>query len=171
MAYVHQTVGTGENFLIHSRISKVFWIANLLSAILSLTVLYGVAFFLFRHFLQEQVEVYPYGDEIRYAVIGLAVFYLILRVARSLIAYATTEIAVSNQRFVVKFGWISRAVTEISIPKIEGVFIHQGIIGRVFGYGSVTVRGTGGDFAVAPNVHDPLALQAALHQAISLRHA
>lgn len=168
MSYVSKTTTHDENFLIHAHISKVFWLANLVYAVVTISIMYGVMFYLFHTFLRTQIEAYPYAHLIQYGIIGLAFLYLIYRIARSFIFYTTTEIAVSNKRFIVKFGWISRRVTEISIPKIEGVFLNQGIIGRLFRYGSVTVRGTGGDFAVAPCAHNPLALQAALHEAIRL---
>ncbi|WP_237442530.1 PH domain-containing protein [Saccharibacter sp. 17.LH.SD] len=86
--------------------------------------------------------------------------YLIIR-------YITTEIVVSNKRFIVKSGWISRSVSEVSISRIEGVSLKQGIVGRLFRYGSVIVRGTGGNLIVVPIVHDPMALQSTLQNMIS----
>jgi uncharacterized membrane protein YdbT with pleckstrin-like domain len=56
---------------------------------------------------------------------------------------ATTEIAVTSKRVIYKRGWIGRRADEINLSKVESVHVDQGIIGRVLGYGTVQVRGTG----------------------------
>ena len=55
------------------------------------------------------------------------------------------EIAVTDRRVGRKSGMISRSVDEFFIRQIESVEIKQGLIGRLFNYGSVLVHGTGGD--------------------------
>ena len=59
------------------------------------------------------------------------------------LVYITTELAVTNKRVVAKSGIIRRNEIDVSLSKIEGTTYHQGIIGRIFGYGSILVRGTG----------------------------
>lgn len=60
-----------------------------------------------------------------------------------LLVYWTTELAVTNKRVIAKSGIVRRNVIDVANTKIEGVTYHQGIIGRIFGYGSILVRGTG----------------------------
>ena len=55
----------------------------------------------------------------------------------------TTERALTNTRYIQKIGWIARSTEEISISKIEEVDLKQSIIGRLLGYGSVSISGTG----------------------------
>lgn len=57
--------------------------------------------------------------------------------------YSTTELALTNKRVIAKSGIVRRNVIDVANAKVEGVTYHQGIIGRIFGYGSVVVRGTG----------------------------
>jgi uncharacterized membrane protein YdbT with pleckstrin-like domain len=57
--------------------------------------------------------------------------------------YLTTELAVTNKRVIAKSGILRRNVIDVANGKVEGVTYHQGIVGRMFGYGSVVVRGTG----------------------------
>jgi membrane protein YdbS with pleckstrin-like domain len=59
------------------------------------------------------------------------------------LVWRTTELAVTNKRVIAKSGIIRRNVIDVSIAKVEGVSYSQGIIGRIFGYGSILVRGTG----------------------------
>ena len=54
-----------------------------------------------------------------------------------------TELAATNKRVVAKSGIIRTNVVDVSLSKVEGITYNQGIIGRMFGYGSISVRGTG----------------------------
>jgi uncharacterized membrane protein YdbT with pleckstrin-like domain len=55
-----------------------------------------------------------------------------------------TEIAVTDKRIIYKQGFISRDTLEMSLSKVESVLVDQTILGRIFGYGDITLRGTGG---------------------------
>jgi uncharacterized membrane protein YdbT with pleckstrin-like domain len=74
----------------------------------------------------------------------------------------TTEMAVTNKRVIVKTGLISRRTLEMALSKIETVGVDQGIIGRIFGFGTVTIRGTGGTAEPFTWVADPLAFRQAV---------
>jgi Bacterial PH domain len=74
----------------------------------------------------------------------------------------TTEIAVTNQRVILKRGLIRRDTIEINMPKVESVDIRQSIFGRLLGYGTVIVRGTGGSFNPLTYVSQPLPLRRAV---------
>ena len=71
----------------------------------------------------------------------------------------TTEIAVTNRRFVYKTGWISRKTEEVSLNRIEEVKLNQSILGRVLGFGRITVHGTGIGEIDLPNIDRPLELR------------
>lgn len=73
-----------------------------------------------------------------------------------LITLWTTEIVVTTYRFVFKTGLISRATQEVSLNKIEEITLHQSVWGRIFGYGSLVLRGTGVGVITLPNVDDPI---------------
>ncbi|MDQ2877611.1 MAG: PH domain-containing protein [Pseudomonadota bacterium] len=60
-----------------------------------------------------------------------------------LFVYLTTELALTNKRVIARYGVISRNVIDVSISKVEGVTFTQGLIGRIFNYGALFVRGTG----------------------------
>jgi len=62
----------------------------------------------------------------------------------ALIRSKTTEMAVTNKRVIIKTGLISRKTLEMALGKIETVAVDQGIMGRIFGFGTITVVGTGG---------------------------
>jgi uncharacterized membrane protein YdbT with pleckstrin-like domain len=73
-----------------------------------------------------------------------------------IIAMITNEFALTNKRVIVKEGFISRRSLEIPISKVESVSVDQGILGRILGYGSLHIRGTGGTNEHFHNISRPL---------------
>jgi|SRR5690348_918030 len=55
----------------------------------------------------------------------------------------TTEIAVTDRRIIWKTGFIRRDSIEMNLDKVESVKVDQSILGRIFGYGDIEIRGTG----------------------------
>jgi uncharacterized membrane protein YdbT with pleckstrin-like domain len=72
------------------------------------------------------------------------------------IHYASAEFAVTDKRVVAKLGFIERESLETLLSKIEAIGVDQGIVGRVLGYGTITITGTGGTEESFPNIADPL---------------
>lgn len=72
------------------------------------------------------------------------------------IKYFTTELAITNKRVIAKFGLISRTTIEINIQKIESIQVNQGILGRIFNFGSIVVAGAGNPQAPVPGISNPL---------------
>jgi len=68
----------------------------------------------------------------------------------------TDEFAVTNRRVIVKTGLISRKTLEMNLSKIESVNVDQSIFGRLLGYGTITIIGTGGTRESFPNISKPL---------------
>src|SRR5919197_1546927 len=58
----------------------------------------------------------------------------------------TTEIAVTDRRIIYKEGFIRRRTIEMHMDKVESVDVEQSILGRLFGYGDILVRGVGTGF-------------------------
>jgi len=92
----------------------------------------------------------------------LIVAYGVLKFGLRLIEWKTTEFVVTNTRVVVKTGLISRQTKEINVSRIESVNVDQSVLGRTFGYGTVTVQGTGGGIAPLAYVAKPLMLRGQL---------
>ena len=78
-----------------------------------------------------------------YAGAGLLVLALAIVVVAA-IKRGATEIAVTNRRVVIKTGLANRRSLEIMLPKVESIGINEPFMGRVLGYGTVVIHGTGG---------------------------
>jgi uncharacterized membrane protein YdbT with pleckstrin-like domain len=68
----------------------------------------------------------------------------------------TSEFAITSKRIVIKVGLISRHTVEMNLSKIESVNVDQGIMGRILGYGTITVIGTGGTRESFQNIANPV---------------
>jgi len=73
-----------------------------------------------------------------------------------LIAKYTDEFAITNKRVIIKTGLISRRTFEMNHSKIESVNVDQAILGRILGYGTIRIVGSGGTKEVFPNINHPL---------------
>src|SRR5262249_55482755 len=78
---------------------------------------------------------------------------------RAWIRRASTELAVTDRRVIFKRGLIRRHTVEMNMDKVESVDVDQSILGRLFNYGDVTVRGTGASIEPLRMIDDPLALR------------
>ena len=75
---------------------------------------------------------------------------------RAFVRRAATELAITDHRVIYKTGLLSRHTIEMNRDKVESVDVDQTILGRIFGYGTIVVRGTGGSLEPIPNIGDPL---------------
>ena len=75
---------------------------------------------------------------------GLFILIAILTGIASFINYTTSEFGITNKRVIAKVGFIRRNSLEVLLNKVEGIQVNQGIWGRILGFGSITVSGTGG---------------------------
>jgi uncharacterized membrane protein YdbT with pleckstrin-like domain len=76
-------------------------------------------------------------------------------VGGGIIRRAATEVAVSNERVLIKRGLFSRRSIEVLLPKVESIGVDESLFGRMLGYGTVIVRGTGGTFETFDKIAHP----------------
>jgi uncharacterized membrane protein YdbT with pleckstrin-like domain len=68
----------------------------------------------------------------------------------------TTEVAVTNKRIIYKRGFISRYTIEMHLDKVESVDVDQSIMGRIFNYGDIIIRGVGASLEPLRNIESPI---------------
>lgn len=104
-------------------------------------------------------------NELRMALWAGAGGLLVLAVVAGLAAglrRASTELAVTDHRVIYKRGIVGRYTIEMARSKVESVDVVQSFLGRVFNYGTILVRGTGGTLEPFRDVEDPLRLRSAI---------
>jgi uncharacterized membrane protein YdbT with pleckstrin-like domain len=93
------------------------------------------------------------------SLMALAIFsalYGIIGVARAWFRRYTTEFDVTDKRVVYKTGFIQRRTIEMNMDKIESVDISQSLLGRLFDFGEVTIRGVGESWEPIFHIGSPL---------------
>ena len=84
------------------------------------------------------------------------------------IKYQTTEFAVTDRRVIAKTGLVSRRTVEMFLDKVESLNVEQSVPGRMFDYGTVTIRGTGATSEPFGSISSPLALRKHFMEAADL---
>jgi len=77
------------------------------------------------------------------------------------IRYKTTELAFTNKRVIAKFGFISRKTVELNINKVESIQVDQGILGRIFNFGTLVISGAGNPQAPILGISNPMGFRRA----------
>jgi len=82
-----------------------------------------------------------------------------------LIQSLTSEFAITNKRIIIKVGFISRRTLEMNLGKVESINVDQSILGRILGYGTINIIGTGGTKEPFADISDPLDFRKQYQQA------
>jgi len=197
MLYVQQSLGPGEEILTGARfhwmytVRAVFWI--LFGLALGIAIGYGAIWWVVSEYIRDNYAELPpelfnqawhqavatkggylqilwsLNPILRFAILGfflLGLFFF----AHLMIIKATTEIAVTNERVIYKKGLIARHVGELGVDRIEGVSVSQGVWGRIWGYGTIIIRGMGvGEVILPPLIEAPISFRKAIQEAKTMR--
>ena len=143
MSYIQQSLGDGETIIARARFHTLYFLAAWLMLLVPLALLLAAL-------VQAQTQPDPYS-----VAAGLLFALGLIQFLRMMIRQWSIEIGVTSHRFVEKYGLLTMRTNEIALPNIEGVRVHQSFLGRVFGYGTVKIEGTGVDSVTAPSIADP----------------
>jgi uncharacterized membrane protein YdbT with pleckstrin-like domain len=94
---------------------------------------------------------------------GLIIFVGLLVGLRKFIEYKTSEFAVTTKRVIIKVGVFRRRTLELLLRQVEAISVDQTVLGRMLGFGSVTLTGTGGVREVFHNISSPLEFRRQIH--------
>lgn len=102
-----------------------------------------------------------------YEILAIAVAaYGLYHFLKAYIVYRCSEYGITDKRILMKTGWFERNSLELFLDKIEAVHIDQTISGRLLGYGTVIIIGTGGSKDPFVNVPKPLHFRHIIQQEI-----
>jgi uncharacterized membrane protein YdbT with pleckstrin-like domain len=138
VSYIPKTLIAGETVLYRARLH---WIVLLWHALAGgILEIAGLAL-LIRAISMSRASGSLAGAIITGAVLTVAGTAVILA---GVLRRNATEIAVTNKRVLIKTGFFGRKTIEIFLSKIESVVVDETFLGKSLGFGTVTVRGTGG---------------------------
>jgi Bacterial PH domain len=153
MSYIQKSLGDGETIIARAHFHVLYltaaWLSLLIPGALLLAALADA---------QSQPDPYTVAAGLL-LLLGVIVFFKLM------IRKWSTEIGITSHRFVEKYGLLSMKTNEIALPNIEGVKVNQSILGRIFGYGTVKIEGTGVDSVTTPAIADPVGFVRAIQTA------
>jgi uncharacterized membrane protein YdbT with pleckstrin-like domain len=84
-----------------------------------------------------------------------------------LIKRGATVMVLTNKRVIVKTGLASRRTIELLLSRIESIAVEEPAMGRMLGYGTVVIRGTGGTPEMFDKISHPLEFREQVQSQIS----
>jgi uncharacterized membrane protein YdbT with pleckstrin-like domain len=150
MTYYTKVLGPEETIYHVGRLHWLVYARALIS--------FGLVVLLIAETLLEFHEL-PQGVSIVVAAVALFSLWSFLNAS---VRRATTEIVVTDRRVIYKTGIVNRHAVEINVSKIETIDVDQNIFGLMLGFGTISIRGIGGEVEHLRRVADPVKLRNAI---------
>lgn len=139
MSYAEKNLIAGETIQYRARLH---WIVLIWHALIGIA-LSSAGIALLIYWVVPAREGVRHGSGFAWA--GLVLFAVAAAiVAAGIVRRNATEIVVTNRRVLIKTGLVSRHTVEMLLSKIESIGVTESPLGRLLGFGTVIVRGTGG---------------------------
>ena len=101
------------------------------------------------------------------AVACIVGFLSLLWLFARLVTWVSSSVTLTDRRLTAEQGLLSRRSTDIPLSKIESVSVNQGLVGQVFGYGTVVITGSGGTHERFQGIAGARALSVAVQSQIA----
>jgi hypothetical protein len=166
MSYVEANLVPGETVIYQTRLHWIVMLGHFVVGCL-LLALPGVLL-LYYALTQTGVE-----SRTLHIMEGGGIALLVCGIVAILMGMArrhATEMAVTNRRVVIKTGLASRKTIEMLLNKVESIEVSETAAGRILGYGSIVVIGTGGTPEPFHKVAHPLEFRSQVQQQIEKLH-
>jgi acyl-coenzyme A synthetase/AMP-(fatty) acid ligase len=166
MSYVESNLAPGETVIYETRLH---WVVMAWHMVLGVLLL-GVAGVLLVYYERS-----PAGIDIQTLHVmegGGAVLLVcgVVAILMGMLRRNATEMAVTNRRVVIKTGLASRKTIEMLLNKVESIEVRETAAGRMLGYGTIVVIGTGGTTEPFHQIAHPLEFRNQVQQQIEKLH-
>ena len=150
MAYVNSVLQPGETVKVIGRLHWINYIrAFLLLLIAAALLIYG---------MQDATKVQRTVTYVGWLVLAVAVVMLLADWFKR----QMTELSVTNHRVIYKTGFLRRHTVEMNMDKVETVNVDESITGRILGYGTIHVLGTGQGIEGLSRIAHPIEVRTAI---------
>jgi len=161
MSYIDATLVPGEEVVYQTRLHWVVMLGHILFSLV--LVIAGAGLFVYLR-MQTGLDM----NLVR-ILIGFAALLAIVGVAAFIIGMArrnATEMAVTTRRVVIKTGLAARKTIEMLLNKVESIEVSETTGGRMLGYGTIVIIGTGGTSEPFHRMAHPLQFRSQVQQQI-----
>ena len=162
MSYVDSHLVPGETVIYETRLHWIVMLGHIVVGCLLLAL--PGAFLLYYAASQTGIESKNLhimeGGGVALIVCG------VLAILMGMVRRNATEMALTNRRVVIKTGLVGRKTIEMLLNKVESIEVSETVLGRMLGYGTIVVIGTGGTPEPFDQVAHPLEFRSRVQQQI-----
>jgi hypothetical protein len=160
MSYVQSNLVSGEKVIYETRLHWIVMLGHMAVGCLLLALPGALLLYYARN--QSGIK------ELHLMEGGAAVLLIsgMVVILAGLVRRNATEMAVTNRRLVIKTGLASRKTIEMLLNKVESIEVSETAAGRMLGYGTIVVIGTGGTPEPFHKVAHPLQFRSHVQQQI-----
>ncbi len=137
MSYLENKLTADEELIYEAKLHWIILLKPIIFLLLLGVVIANLEKYQVFHYLPIALL---YKNHIYLTVIVLFGCWPLLNI---LIQKWSTHIGITNQRLLCKRGFIAIDLNGMPLSKIENIDSYQSILGRILGYGAITVKGSG----------------------------
>ena len=162
MSYVEKHLMEGESV---AYATGLHWIVLVVPLLLTLVLgVPGIALLILSASKQSGDEASP---QFVMLIGGAALFVVaIVILARAVLMRSAVQMAVTNKRVIARVGVLTRRTIDLLLSRVESVGVQESVVGRMLGYGTVVLRGTGGTPESFDKIASPLEFRTQVQQQI-----
>jgi uncharacterized membrane protein YdbT with pleckstrin-like domain len=157
MSYIRKSLLDGEKIIYLTRRHKIIFTYPVIWLLLS-AILFGIKWVL------------VFKPEINFALSIFSGIFLAVAFIHALVIwvnYLSAEFGITNQRVIVKEGFLKRKTIEVFLRSVESVQVDQTLWGRLLNFGTVIVSGTGGMTDPLKMIRKPLDFKKQVQQRLA----
>jgi hypothetical protein len=104
----------------------------------------------------------------RLSYIVAIVYFAIMMTPGKFSGLASTRLALTNKRIIGKTGMLMRSSIDIPYKDVYTVTTQQGILGKLFDYGTLIVSGKNGDKVKFKGISEPIDVKIQIDEAVEM---
>lgn len=166
MSYIDKNLVPGETLIYETRLHWIVMLGHMIVGAL-LLMLPGVILIVYA---LAQKGIAPGNAHLMETGGAVLLVCGLVTIFAGMIRRNATEMAVTNRRVVIKKGLASRTTIEMLLNKVESIEVSETLLGRMLGYGTIVVIGTGGTPEPFQKVAHPLEFRSEVQQQIEKLH-
>jgi len=163
MSYIDANLIPGEKVVYQTRLHWIVMLGHLVFALFVLGLPGGILLYYAR---KGQVETSAQNQHLMLGGAGVLLVSSVVLIMAGLVRRNATEMAVTTRRVVIKTGLAARKTIEMLLNKVESIEVSETAGGRMLGYGTIVIIGTGGTSEPFHKIAHPLEFRSQVQQQI-----
>jgi Bacterial PH domain len=162
MSYVDSNLVQGESVVYETRLHWIVMFGHLILGLLAFVVP-GVVLL---SYTIESTGIEPGSVHLMQGGGAILLILGVVIILLGMMRRNATEMAVTNRRVVIKTGLASRRTIEMLLNKVESIEVNETAFGRMLGFGTIVVIGTGGTLEPFHKMAHPVEFRSHVQQQI-----